>query len=241
MTASCRPARAPDRRVGSSWPSGRGAVNGGPGAGNVGSRHGFPPQATRRPPGDRGSPGRPAPARRRSAGCGRPLRRPPGTGSAALRGAGRARRARRTGDREGAGAGARRLPAGAGPPQGARPAGGGDVPAPGVPRKPGHGQDHGGAAPGRDVPGGRPAAEGPPGRGRPGRPGRAVRRRDRDQDRPCDPPGARRRPVHRRGLLAGAGGRRPAGLRARGDRGPAQAHGGPPPPPGGDRGRATRG
>ena len=37
-------------------------------------------------------------------------------------------------------------------------------------------------------------------------PGRAVRRRDRDQDRPRDPAGARRRPVHRRGLLAGAAG-----------------------------------
>ena len=56
--------------------------------------------------------------------------------------------------------------------------------------------------------------KGPPRRGRPRRARRRVRRLDRDQDRPRDPPRARRRALHRRGVLARAA-RRAAGLRRR--------------------------
>ena len=126
----------------------------------------------------------------------------------------------------------RRLPAGAGAPQGARPARGGDEPAPRLPRQPGHGQDDGGAAARRDVRRDGAAREGPPGRGRPRVARRPVRRPDRDQDRPGDPSRARRRPLHRRGLRADARRRRrPARLRRRGGRDAAEADGGPPPPP----------
>ena len=59
---------------------------------------------------------------------------------------------------------------------------------------------------------------------------------DRAQDRPRDPAGARRRPLHRRGVRARARGRT-ARLRPGGDRDPAQADGGLPPPADRDRGR----
>ena len=116
------------------------------------------------------------------------------------------------------------------------PAGGRDQPAPRVPRQPRHRQDDRRPPARADVPLDGPAPEGPPGRGRPRVARRPVRRRDRDQDEPRDPPRARRRAVHRRGLLAGARGRA-HGLRPRGGRGAAEADGGLPPPPRRDRRR----
>ena len=66
---------------------------------------------------------------------------------------------------------------------------------------------------------------------------RPVRRRHCDQDEPRHPPGARRRALHRRGVLARAGRRRAQRLRPRGGRDAAEADGGLPPPPRRDRRR----
>ena len=82
------------------------------------------------------------------------------------------------------------------------------------------------------------ALEGPPGRDRPCRPRRGLRRPDRDQESEGRSNGARRRAVHRRGLRAG--GRRLQRLRRRGDRDARQAHGGPPQRPRGHRRRLSR-
>ena len=110
--------------------------------------------------------------------------------------------------------------------------GGGDEPAPRLPRQPRHGQDDGGAAARRDVRRDGAAREGSSRRGRPRVARRPVRRPDGDQDRPGDPPRARRRPLHRRGVRTDTGRRRrPARLRRRGGRDAAEADGGPPPPP----------
>ena len=78
-------------------------------------------------------------------------------------------------------------------------------------------------------------SQGPAGRGRPLRARRRLPRPDRDQDRRGREVGARRRAVHRRGVLAL---RRP--VRHRGDRHPGQGDGGPPRRPGRDRRRLPR-
>ena len=77
-------------------------------------------------------------------------------------------------------------------------------PAPRLPRQPGHRQDDRRPPARADVPRDGAAQAGAPRRGRPRGARRPVRRADRDQDRPRDPAGARRRALHRRGLRARA-------------------------------------
>ena len=85
-----------------------------------------------------------------------------------------------------------------------------------------------------DLPGRRPAPEGSPGRVRPLRARRGLRRPDRDQDRRGDRQRARRRALHRRGVRAR--GRR---FRERSDRYAREGDGGPPRRAARDRRRAT--
>ena len=105
-----------------------------------------------------------------------------------------------------------------------------DHPAPDLRRQPRHRQDDGRPTGRRHLPGARPAHQGTAGRGRPVRAGRRLPRPDRDQDRRGGRVRRRRRPVHRRGVLAL---RRP--VRHRGDRHPGQGDGGQARGPGGDR------
>ena len=98
-----------------------------------------------------------------------------------------------------------------------------------VPRPAGHRQDRRGPDRRQDLLRVRPAGLARRGGGAPGRPGRRVPGRHRDQDQRADRLGARRGAVHRRGLQPGERGRR-AGrpVRQRGGPGPAQAGRGRP-------------
>ena len=212
-------ARSPTR-----WPSGSPSAR--PGAGPPRPRRSVDRRqrrAVRRaggpPGGRRGRRARPAHPRGRD-------RRPDG----------RARRADRARADQGAGAPAGRRAQGREDADRGRHAGLRPLAAHGVPRQPGHGQDHRGAAAGAHLRPARGALQRPPGRGDPHRPDRRVHRADRAAHDGQVQPGHRRRAVHRRGVLAHPA-RLRQGLRPRGGLHAAQADGGPPRRGGGDRGR----
>ena len=77
-----------------------------------------------------------------------------------------------------------------------------------LPRPAGHREDHRGPGAGQDLLRLRPAGDARGRRGAPGRPGRRVPGRDRDQDQRAGRLRARRGAVHRRGLQPGQRGRR---------------------------------